>query len=219
MSRSHLQTRTLTDALDRADSILGLRRTRLGEVKDRHRLANCFAVRPGPEFQSWAYSASEYDETALAVGKHAPELLSRMQRPISDQDFTIIGHCSLDLRFDTDHNGANSVRHTLRDGAQVAGAQVSSVKAVLYGSGLVSLPTIDSRVVYPRQPTERPATDAAQLASSSLENRGEIVKTGLSVTFPRARRESSRLRMGHSVEKRGRLLRREKPREQRCSHS
>ena len=187
MNASHVQTRTLTDALNRIDTILGSRGTRLRDVAVRRRLAECFAAQPAPEFQSWAFSAAEYEETLLAISTHAPQLLGRIQRPTSGRDFAVVGHCSLDLRFAADSNRAEPVPHTLCDGTRVEGARVTAASAVRYSSGLVSLPTIDGRAVYLLQPAERPEGDAAQIAAWSFANRGGVTHEGLSVTFPQAR--------------------------------
>ena len=148
MIGSHLQTRTLSDALDRMDALLANRGTRLKEVGERRILASCFAAQPVPDFESWAFSAPEYEQAKLAISKRAPELLGRLHRPRDDRDFTVVGHCSLDLRFKTDSNGAMSVKHTLRDGTRVEGARVTAGKALLYSSGLISLPVSGERVVY-----------------------------------------------------------------------
>ena len=94
VSASHLQTRVLTDGLDRVDTFLAARGTRLKESEERYRLASCFASQPRAEFESWAFSASEYQEAALVVSKRAPEILGRLQRPLNDSDFTVVGHCS-----------------------------------------------------------------------------------------------------------------------------
>lgn len=190
MGASHLQTRTLTDALDRVDTILAARGTRLAEREERHRLARCFSPQPIAGFDSWAFSASEYEETALVIGKRAPELLDRLKKPLNDRDFTVVGHCKLDLRFDTDPNGAESVPHTLRDGTLVNAARITSAKALLYANGLTGLPTVDGRVVYLFQPFEPPAANAAQIATSSFTNRGKCTRKGLTVTFPQARTAS-----------------------------
>lgn len=186
MSASHLQTRTLTDALDRLDTLLATRRTRLKATEERRRLASYFAPHPQPEFESWAFSASEYQEAALVIRERAPELLGHLHKPLNDRDFTVVGHCSLDLRFAADPNGANSVQHTLHDGTQVRGARVTSAKALLYSSGLVSIPTMDGRDVYLFQPAGPREGNAAQVASSTFKNRGKTARVGLTVTFPQA---------------------------------
>lgn len=187
MSESYLQTRTLTDALDRLDTVFAGRGTRLTGREKRRKVASCFAPRPASGFDSWAFSASEYEEMALVISGRAPELLDRLVRPRSNRDFTVVGHCSLDLRFDADVNGAESVPHTLRDGTFVCGARITSGRALLYSSGLAGLPTTDGRTVYLYQPSERAAADAAEIASSTFRNRGEATRKGLAVTFPQAR--------------------------------
>jgi hypothetical protein len=158
--------------------------------EERCRLAACFAPKPAFGFDSWAFSASEYEETALAIGERAPELLDRLMEPLEDSDFTVVGHCDLDLRFDTDPNGAKSIPHILRDGTPVNAARITSAKARLYSSGLVSLPTIDGKIVYLFQPSDPPAANAAQIASSCFAKRGKSTRKGLAVTFPQARTAS-----------------------------
>jgi len=188
MTMSHLQTRTLTDALDCVDAILDERGTRLVEVEERPKLARCFSRRPCPEFESWAFSAAEYEECAAAVRERAPEMLRHLQKPVTDRNFTIVGHSNLDLRFDIDPNGAKSLPHTLRDGTAVQGASVASRGSVLYSSGLLGIPTIDERTLYLYQPDDLPQGNAAEIASSIFEMpRRTPAQKGFSVTFPRAR--------------------------------
>jgi len=191
MSTSHLQTRTLTDALDRVDAVLDTRSTRLQATDERDKLARCFSRLPCPDFESWAFSASDYEECAAAVRKRAPEILHRLQKPITDRDFDIVGHSSLDLRFDIDPNGAKSVPHTLRDGTAVQGASVTARGSLRYSSGLISIPTTDARTLYLYQPDDLPQSNAAEVASSIFEMpRGKPAQKGFSVTFPRARTQN-----------------------------
>lgn len=156
------------------------------ETRERRQLASCFAPQPGPDFESWAFSASEYEQVARVITERAPEILGRLQRPASERDLSLVAHCSLALRFDTDPNGAESVPHALRDGTPIEGAWVSSAKALLYSSGLAALPTIDGRFVYFFQPESREG-NAAQIASSIFKNCGEATRQGLAITFPEAR--------------------------------
>lgn len=187
MNGSHLQTRTLTDALDLVDAVLRARRTRLVESPDRRSLAGCFAPRPAKGLQSFVCTASEYDETAALIVKIEPALLGLLQRPLTDRDFGLVGHSGLDLRFETDPNGAERTPLPLADGSTVTGAHVTSMDGVLYSSGLISLPTLDGRLVYLWQPAQPPEGDAARIAASILEKRGRPTVEGISVTFPLAR--------------------------------
>lgn len=186
--QSHVQTRTLPDALNRVDEILRERATCLKESTARNELSHSFAVQPYPRFfDSWAFFADDYDEVIVLIRKRAPELVDRIEIPISDRDFTIVGHCSLDARFKCDHNGAYKVSHRLADGSRVAGAKVIGAGICLFSNGLLSIPTETSGSVYLFQPRQSIEVQGAGLASSAFERRGVVVHRDASVTFPRAR--------------------------------
>jgi len=185
--QSHTQTRTLTDALNRADEILIKRGTCLKESPGRSELSRSFAVRPYPNFfNSWAFSAVEYGETIALIRKHAPEISDRLKIPNSEFDFIVVGHCSLEAPFDCDPNGAYEVSHRLTDGTKVAGATVIGAEICLYSSGLLRVPTETAGFIYFYQPAEPVKVEAARLAATTFEQAGDIVCRGVNLTFPRA---------------------------------
>jgi hypothetical protein len=187
MSPSHLQTRTLTDALDAVDAILISHSTQLQFSQERVTVASAFAREPPTKgFHSWAFSAAEYPQLIHRISVVAPDLAARIQPPKSPNDLTVVGHCSVDLRFDSVTNGAYEVEYTSDDGAVVLGCCVHSARARRYNSGLVALPTIDGRDVYFYQPPERPTHGAAALAATIYSDRDPNPASGVVLTFPRA---------------------------------
>src|SRR5690242_13774453 len=121
---SHLQTRTLPDALDHVDAVLRGRGTELRPSPERERLTSCFAKKRYPKFfDSWAFLASEFEEAVAKIAAVAPELAGKLKPPESPNDFNVVGNCSLDLRFAADPNGADPVKNMkLRNGTRVTGA-------------------------------------------------------------------------------------------------
>jgi hypothetical protein len=171
--QSHVQTRTLSDALNRIDEVLEDRATRLKESTERSELSRSFAVERYPGFfDSWAFLASEYDETIALIRERAPEVSDRIEIPNSERDFTGVGHCSLDARFECSSNGAYEIPHRLYDGSQIAGARVIAAGICVYSNGLLSIPTETSGCVYLFQPREPIEVQAAGLAAATFENGG-----------------------------------------------
>jgi hypothetical protein len=187
MSRSHLQTRILIDGLNRVDAILASRRTRLVDSEERRRLTDCFAPKALPEFDSWAFTADQYEMTVRTIKKRAPEVLPHLKKPLYERDFTIAGHCNLDLQFRADPHGKVSIPHVLQNGNSIKGARVRSEWGRLYSNGLISLPTHDGKAVFLFQPDGPYDEGAAIIASSAFMHRGEVETKGLAVTFPKAR--------------------------------
>jgi hypothetical protein len=185
---SHLQTGTLSDALDAVDRILSQRATRLRDSNQRSDLAHNFSPKTYHKFfGNWAFSAAEYDDLISKIAQLAPELADRLQKPASENDFTIIGHCSLDLHFQTDPNGADPIDHRLKDGAAVRGAKVTSKQAKRYANGLVALPVASNESVYFFPPEKYNDWQAAGLATSVYAERGKVEQTGITLIFPQAR--------------------------------
>ncbi|MEZ5427748.1 MAG: hypothetical protein R2747_15875 [Pyrinomonadaceae bacterium] len=185
---SHLQTRTLPDSLDAVDRILSERGTRLRDSKPRSELVLNFASEAYHKyFGNWAFTADEYSSLVSKILQIAPELAGRLKKPETPNDFTIAGHCSLDLRFQADPNGADPIDHQLRDGTAVRGAKVTSKHAKRYANGLVALPTESDEWVYFFQPGTRPDLQAAALANSVYADCGDIEQTGITLIFPQAR--------------------------------
>tara|TARA_B110000495_G_scaffold168066_1_gene154830 strand:+ start:4378 stop:5106 length:729 start_codon:yes stop_codon:yes gene_type:complete len=133
------------------------------------------------------FSAAEYDDLVAEIAQLAPELVDRLNGPFTDDDFTIVGHCSLDLRFQADNNGGDPIDHRLRDGTAVRGAKVTSKQAKRYANGLVALPVASGESVYFFQPEKHNDWQAASLAASVYEERGNIEQTGITLIFPQAR--------------------------------
>jgi hypothetical protein len=164
--QSHVQTRTLADALGRIDEILADRAACLKESTERNALSRSFAVQPYPRFfDSWAFLAAEYDEIIAVISERAPDLVDRIQIPSSERDFTVVGQCSLDARFECNPNGASEVSHRLADGSRIAGARVIGSDNCVYSNGLLSIPTETSGSVYLFQPKEPSKVQAAELAA------------------------------------------------------
>jgi hypothetical protein len=187
MGQSHLQTRTLTDALNAVDAILISHSTQLQSSQQRLTLASALAQEPPTkEFHSWAFSAAEYSELSEQISVIAPDLAARIEPPTHPRDFTVVGHCAVDLRFESVPNGAYEVEHTSEEGTVVVGCCVHSARARRYSSGLVALPTIDGRDVYFYQPPTQPTQGAAALAATIYSDRDPSPASGVVLTFPRA---------------------------------
>jgi len=185
---SNIQTRTLTDSLNRVDELLNLRNSRLRESEHRKKLAGNFSPHCYPDFfHSWAFSAEEHKHMTTRITEIAPELAGTLKQPRSNRDFTVVGHCSLYLSFFTDPNGAYQVEHRLADGTPVSGARVIAGEGCVFENGLVRIPAEKQLSVHFYQP-EAPVDEyAAGVAVQALEGAGSIVTQGVELTFPEAR--------------------------------
>ena len=187
---SHVQTRTLSDALDSAEAVLVARNTTFRADRHRTSLADCFAKSRYPKFfGSWAFVAADFDAARRQVEACAPGLAASLVRPTHPNDFTIVGNCSLDLRFDPDANGADPVRLRLQNGRYAAGAKVTASTARLYSNGLAELPTTSGEKVYFYCPSHdaHSQTVAAELARAVFSARSTVRTMGITLKFPRAR--------------------------------
>jgi len=192
---SHLQTRTLIDALSEVDVLLQGRGTALQASPQRAALARSFAAKRHPKFfDAWAFSAAEYELAVWRVREVAPALAAKLEPPTSPGDFTIVGNCALDLRFKADPNGANKAHVKLRDGTRAFGAEVKASGALVYAKRLVALPATSEGQpvhVYFYQPNEDPAdTTAAELAAKVFTTLGSPLSAGVTLRFPVARTSS-----------------------------
>ena len=189
MRDSHLQTRTLTDALNVAHGVLRSRGTALQSPLDRERLDASFAREPYPRFfDAWAFLADNFDVAVDALKSVAPDLAVKLVPPADSRDFTVVGNCSLDLRFAADPNGAAFVPIDLRNGQRVAGARVVCSSARVHSSGLVELPASERDAkVYFYSPPRDSAVSAAELARDVFRNRGRVASIGVTLQFPAAR--------------------------------
>ena len=182
---SHLQTRTLTDALNLVDEVLRSRGSELVHSEQREHLALCFAkVRYPRYFDSWAFTAAEFDNAVKQVAQCAPHLAQKLEEPTHPNDLTVVGNCSLDLRFSPDPNGAKPIALQLCNGNRAKGASVTSSRARLYSNQLVGLPTEDSETVYFYAPESEPQLSAASLARQVFADKGKAIRTGITLQFP-----------------------------------
>jgi len=189
MGKSYLQTRVLIDGLDQVDSTLSSKGTQLEDSKERQRLARSFAPLSHDDFMSIAFTASDYEKASSLIEKHAPEALPHIKKPVQNGDFTVVGHGRLELPFRVITPDRRSIRHTLRDGSFIQGAQIASKSNLLYSNGLIRIPADGNRGVYLYQPIDSSGVDAIELAASMFKNRGEVSTQGLTVSFPQARTE------------------------------
>jgi hypothetical protein len=171
------------------DAILEPKGTQLEDSEERQKLARCFAPISRDEFMSIAFTASEYEETAAIIKTHAPEVLPHIKRPVLENDFTVVGHGRLDLPFRVITPDRRSIRHTLRDGTFVQGAQIASKHNLLYSNGLIRIPADNGKGVYLYQPADPSMADATEMAAAMFKTRGEVSTKGLTVSFPKARTE------------------------------
>jgi hypothetical protein len=184
---SYIQTRNLTDSLDRVDEILAQRNARLKESLERNKLSQCFGDKPSPEFfRSWAFSAAEFNETMALIRNLVPELSDQLTVPRSERDFTIVGHCLLEVHFCCDPNGAYEESLNLADGTEVIGATVIGEEIKCYSNGLILVPTEPSGFVYFYQPETHLNSSAAEMAAIMLEQADEVVYQGIHLKFPYA---------------------------------
>lgn len=182
---SHLQTRTLTDALNLADDILKSRNTALAYSEQRNYLEACFAKECYPRFfNAWAFTGMDFDSIVERIIQTAPRLAQRLEKPTHPNDFTIIGNCSIDLRFSPDPNGADPISLHLRNGNRVKGAQFISSRTRVYSNHLIELPTEASEFVYFYSPESEPRFSAANLAHLVFADKGEVISTGVTLKFP-----------------------------------
>lgn len=185
---SHLQTRTLSDALDAVDEVLKSRHSALAPCAERRHLAGWFGKeRPGQFFDSWAFTAREFDQAILEISRCAPQLASRLERPADPRDFTVAGNCSLELRFSSDPNGADPIPLQLCTGDWVQGATVTARRTRLYANQLIEIPAQEEKSVYFFSPPDDAQKPAAQLAQELFAGRGEATRQGLTLKFPAAR--------------------------------
>lgn len=186
--QSHVQTRTLTDALAKAAEILRTRNTSFVASAEHAALDELFARSPrGEAFRSWAFLAAEYDQAVRQVQECAPALAASLERPSHPNDFVVVGHCSLDVRFPAEPNGAEAIELEVLGGETVKGAEVTARSAHLFRDGTVAFPIDTGGVVYLHQPTEEPNSSAAQLAYDVWSKLGKPRSAGLTVQFPAAR--------------------------------
>lgn len=187
MPESHMQSRGLTDALCLVDNILAGRGTSLAYSAARAALARWFAPQPHPVFfDGWAFMADGYAEAMARIRACAPGLAQQVVPPSNPNDFTIVTHCALDLRFAAVPEG-NLVKLMLANGTQASGAEVPCERGIVYSNGMVALPAADGNWVCFHQPGEDFADGAAAAATRALAGRGQAAHVGLDFSFPVAR--------------------------------
>lgn len=182
---SHIQTRILTDALNKVDDVLKTRNTSLIYSADQEQLGSYFAQKAYPKyFDSWAFTAAEFSATVEKIAQITPHLVPQLEEPTSPYDFTIIGNCSLDLIFNFDNAYERSLQ--LCNGKWVKFAQVDSYGKV-YSNRLIAIQTsIPSEKVYFYCPETEPQLSAASLAQQVFANRDDAIDTEISLKFPMA---------------------------------
>jgi hypothetical protein len=186
--KSHLQTRTLTDALDLVEAVLVSRKSGLKHSAQRDRLDACFAKTPYPRFfESWAFLSTEFEASVNAIAACAPDLAKQLTPPLYRNDFTVVGNCSLNLYFASEPNHAKPVTLQLRNGQRVDGAEITSSAARVYSSQLIEFPTRGSEKVYFYSPQYEPHVEAAEFARDVFFGRGQAGADGVVLRFPTAR--------------------------------
>lgn len=182
---SHLQTRTLTDALKLVDNVLKSRNTALVHSELRERVASWFGNERYPRFfDSWAFTATDFDSAIVKVSQNAPQLVQQLEKPIHPYDFTLVGNCSMDLRFSSDSNDADPIPLQLFNGNWVRGAVFTSSRTRVFSNQLIGLPTKQSETVYFYSPESEPQISAANLAQQIFADKGKTIRTGITLKFP-----------------------------------